>query len=151
MKEPRQANCSFITYFPGQTRSAVFSLKNKREKTTSKDSKEAFSVPFTAEMLSELRHTWCSPGAVAQHCVSPGALSGLSPQTMALLPRWVWHLWGCLIPHSLLPSGMLPGLSACAVALNRNWVLLKENIPRFWSWQGRSWSPSTQSQCTAES
>lgn len=82
MKEPRQANCSFITYFPGQTGSAVFSLKNKRKKQPQKTAKKPFHFltqqrcclsSGTPGVLPECR------GTVLALAVSPGALCGLSP------------------------------------------------------------------------
>lgn len=131
MRESRQANCSFITYFLGQTRSAVFSLKNKREKKTSKDNKKAFSFLYTAEMLSQLRpaprvtHTPCPRvpchGTAMALAVCPQGLCVARPQRWVLAcPCRPWHRSLCCLP--LLQLGQtLPGMregSLCSSALS---------------------------------
>ena len=122
MREPRQANCSFITYFLGQTRSAAFSLKNKRRKKNSKDNKKVFSFLYTAEMLSQLRaapqmmHTPCPQapchGTAMALAVHPQGLCVACPQGWALAcPRRPWyHSLCCVCPFCSCLGPFTPGM-----------------------------------------
>lgn len=132
------------------------SLLKTKEKT-SKDRKKAFSFPYTAESLSHLRHTRCAPKGYGTALAPAVCLQGLCvacPQMLACPHRpWhccVWYFCGCLISYPLLACGIFPGVRACRVLqlCTEIGVLLKEDIPRFWSWQRCTRSSSTQNQCT---
>jgi len=115
VREQRQANCHFITYFLGQTRSAVFSLRKERKNIPQKRTRKAFLFLPTAEMLGpapRVMHIPCAPQAPCDSDgsgrVSPGALrvlspgrgAGLSPQTVAPLPCCVCPFCSCLGPST---------------------------------------------------
>lgn len=104
MREPRQANCSFITHFLGQTSSAVFSQKQKEKKNLKRQQNPIFNSLHSRDAVSAQAcptgdaHP-VSPGAVPWDShgsgrvsrgvlggMSPGMGAGLSPQTMAPLP-----------------------------------------------------------------
>lgn len=133
MKEPRQANCSFITYFPGQTGSAVFSLKNKRKKQPQKPAKKPF------HFLTQQRCCFSSgtPGVLPKGrgtalalAVSPGSAWPVPTDhgTAAVLPLTLVRL-----PHPIFTAGMwdAPGAQClcCAVALGRNWGFTEGKYP----------------------
>lgn len=128
MKEPRQANCSFITYFPGQTRSVVFSLKNKRKKQPQKTAKKAFQ--FLAQQsccLSSGTGVWDSAGSGS---VAPGALCACphGHGTAAMLCLTLVRL---PYPKSIAGTRDAPRAQClwCAVALDRNWGFTEGKYP----------------------
>lgn len=116
MREPRQANCSFITYFLGQTRSAVFSLKKRNRKDKKKKRKKKRTikkllhsrdaicrgVPWV--IRTRVLPSSCATGRVAL-ATCPLVGTGQSPQAVALLLVLFLSLpWGCL------PVGSVPAV-----------------------------------------